>query len=249
MQKKFDIVGVIPARFASSRFPGKPLIDIAGVPLIIRVCRKVEEALGNERTFVATDDQRIANIVDSYGYNYVMTRSDHKTGTDRIFEFSSYVDAEIYLNIQGDEPLIDPNDIIRIAEAKRKYQNFIINGYTDIDLASEDPYSINIPKVIINQHDELIYMSRLAIPGSKNNNRPNKYYKQVCIYAFNKAQLKIFGERKEKTFCESYEDIEILRYIELGERVKMVKTNNASLAVDVPEDIKRIEDFLERSML
>ena len=239
-----DILGVIPARYKSSRFPGKPLKDILGKPMIIHVAEKVEKAIGKDNTIIATDDLRIAKVVKEYGYNCIITSDTHKTGTDRLYEVSQKIDAKMYINIQGDEPIINPADIVKIISGKNKFPDKIINGYSLISNI-EDPESYNIPKVIFNEENELIYMSRLAIPAIKSGNIKPVYYKQVCIYAFNKKELKAFGERTKKTTLESFEDIEILRFLEMGYPIKMILTDSISLAVDVPDDILKVENFLK----
>ena len=240
-------VGVIPARYKSSRFPGKPLIRLNGVPMIIRVAQIVEKALGKENTYVATDDIQIKNLVESYGFNIVMTSENCLTGTDRVFEFSNKIDADIYVNIQGDEPLLDYNEIIKIVKVKENNYDYVVNGmcgFTD----DENPNNVNIPKVIVNKKNELIYMSRLPIPGSKTVDLSEKkdFKKQVCIYAFNKKELEAFGTQTEKSEIEKHEDIEILRFFDLNIPVLMVETAKSSLAVDVIEDVAKVEEVLHK---
>lgn len=240
------IVGVIPARYKSSRFPGKPLINLNGVPMIIRVAKIVEKALGIENTYVATDDLRIKNLVESHGFKVVVTSESCLTGTDRIYEFSQKIEADIYVNVQGDEPMLNPLDIKKIAEVKKENFNFVINGMCDIS-SSENPENINIPKVLVNKNNDLIYMSRLPIPGIKDLELIIKpiYKKQVCIYAFNKLELDAYGKQKEKSVFESFEDIEILRFFDFNIPIKMVETSGSSLAVDTPEDVKKVEAALD----
>lgn len=238
------IVGIIPARYKSSRFPGKPLAQILGKPMIIWVCEIVEKALGNANTFVATDDERIAKIVEQYGFQAIMTAEDCKTGTDRLWDTAQKINADIYINIQGDEPMLNPNEITRIAKIKKEYPDYIINGMATL-MPDEDPANVNIPKVLVNKHNDLIYMSRLPIPGIKSSGTPI-YHKQVCIYAFNYSQLQLFGSCSEKAYYEFYEDIEILRFFDLGIKIKMVEMKASSIAVDVPEDIKGVEEALQR---
>ena len=239
------IVGVIPARYKSSRFPGKPLIRLNGIPMIIRVARIVEMALGKENTYVATDDQQIKNLVEDYGYNAVMTSENCLTGTDRVYDFSLKIDADIYINVQGDEPLLDYRDIIKFVEVKKNNFNFVINGMCRFS-NNENPSNINIPKVITNKDNVLIYMSRLPIPGSKDANLKDKkiYKKQVCIYAFNRFELEQFGLQTEKSEFEKFEDIEILRFFDLNIPIKMIETNKSSLAIDVIEDVIKVEQVL-----
>lgn len=239
------IVGVIPARYKSSRFPGKPLISLNGVPMIIRVARIVEKAFGKSHTYVATDDNRIKDIVESYGFKAIMTSENCLTGTDRVYDFSKKIDADIYVNIQGDEPLLDYNDILRIADFKKNNYDHVINGMCEIS-NDEDPNNINIPKVLVDCNNKLIYMSRLAIPGVKDFRMSNDriFHKQVCIYAFNKFELETFGKTSKKTIYENFEDIEILRFFDLNIPIKMVQTTGSSLAVDVIEDVAKVEQAL-----
>jgi len=238
------VLGVIPARFKSSRFPGKPLAQILGKPLVIHVAEKVSVALGKENFVVATEDQRIVDQVEQWGYRAMLTTDSPRTGIDRLWAVAQQIRAEHYINVQGDEPMIAPEDILKVYHARLKTPRCITNGYCPLS-ASEDPHSVNIPKVIVNEREELIYMSRLALPGIKGRFDKPAYYKQVCIYAFTYEELKAFGERKEKTRLESFEDIEILRFLEMGYRIKMVKTSGSSLAVDVPEDIAAVEKALQ----
>ena len=239
------VAGIIPARFKSSRFPGKPIVDICGKPMIIWVYEAGAKALGHENTYVATDDLRIAEVLNRYNVNTIMTHSDHLTGTDRIAEAATRIEADVYLNIQGDEPLLDPADIIKIVNAKKVYPEHIINGYTEIK-NNEDPNDKNIPKLVLNSNDELLYMSRSVIPGSKGQHPDVKFLKQVCIYAFSKNDLNAIIEHKEKTPLEAVEDIEILRFLELGYKIKMIRTSEGSLAVDIPSDIVKIENEMQR---
>lgn len=233
------VIGIIPARYKSSRFPGKPLALILNKPMIIWVCEIVERALGRENTFVATDDIRIGEVVANHGYQVVMTSENCLTGTDRLWEVAQKIHADIYVNIQGDEPLLDPDEILKIIETKKQYPDYVVNGMTVLQ-NNEDPSNINLPKVLVNNKNELIYMSRLPIPGVKSGGRP-VYYKQVCIYAFSFEELKAFGTCEEKAVYEKFEDIEILRFFNLNKKIKMVETKAASIAVDIPEDIKNVE--------
>lgn len=232
-----DVTLLIPARYKSSRYPGKPLADIAGIPLVIRVCQVAEQVLGKEAVAVATDDDRIKQTVEGAGYKAIMTPESCLTGTDRLYHASLSLESDIIINIQGDEPLVHPDDIHAIIQAKRKYPKHVVCGMAKIS-AEEDPLSVNLPKVITNEEKDLIYMSRLAIPGHKDpENKPATYLKQVSIYGFTKAELNAFENFGRKSAIEHHEDIEILRFFELGIPIKMVETHHKSHAVDVPEDV------------
>jgi len=237
---------IIPARFKSSRFPGKPLTPILGKPMILWVAELCAQALPIESVFIATDDQRIKEVVEDAGFNVVMTSEEAMTGTDRVADAAHQIDADIYINVQGDEPLLDPNDILSIIDVKKKYPNEIINGYCKIS-DYEDPESVNIPKVVFNENNIMMYMSRQLVPGAKSKQlRPLVYFKQVCIYAFNKTELQAYVNFGRKGTLESYEDIEILRFLDIGTTIRVVETKKASLAVDVPEDVIRVEEEVIR---
>lgn len=241
-----NIVGLIPARYQSSRYPGKPLIKLLDKPMIIWVCEIVANAIGKKNTYVATDSDIIKEVVENAGYQAIMTSSNCLTGTDRIYEASKQIEADIYLNIQGDEPLIDPCDIRKIIEMKKQFPNVVINGMKKLS-KSEDPNNKNIPKVLVNKHNDLIYMSRLPIPGKKSNKKETPhYYKQICIYAFNKEQLAKFARVKDKAEYEKFEDIEILRFFDLNIPIKMVPTISQSIAIDVPEDVEKVIKEMKR---
>ena len=174
-----------------------------------------------------------------------MTSSTALTGTDRLAEASEQIEADIYINVQGDEPLASPRDILRVRDAKIQNMDSIINCYTAIS-NEEEPTSVNIPKVIVNEKDELVYMSRLAIPGHKSNtNKPKEYLKQICLYAFTKNELQDFVQFGRKSYLESFEDIEILRFLDLSKKIKMLKVTEGSLAVDCPEDVAPVEKKLK----
>ena len=235
---------IIPARYKSSRFPGKPLTPILGKPMILWVAEICVQALPSEFVYIATDDLKIKKVVEEAGFNVVMTSEKALTGTDRIADAANQIDADIYINVQGDEPLLDPNDILSILEVKKKYPNEIINGYCKIG-DNEDAESLNIPKVVFNENKQMIYMSRQLIPGTKSKQiKPPSYFKQVCIYAFNKKELANFVSFGRKGTIELYEDIEILRFLDIGTKIRVVETKTSSLAVDVPEDVKKVEEAI-----
>lgn len=240
-------VVMIPARYGSSRYPGKPLVSLLGKPMILWVSELSARAVGAKNVYVATEDQRIAEVVEAAGFQSVITTDDALTGTDRLAQAAEQVEADIYINVQGDEPLADPADILKVRDAKLAHMDAIINGVSWVG-ESEDPHSVNIPKVITNERDELVYMSRLALPGFKDTKcAPKRYKKQVCIYAFTREELAAFRAFGRKSELEHAEDIEILRFLELGKTIRMVETQPGSLAVDVPEDVAKVEAALRQA--
>ena len=240
-------VVIIPARYNSKRFPGKPLVPLLGRPMILWVAELSAKAIGQENVYVATENSRIFDLVKSAGFHAVMTSDQALTGTDRLAEAAEKIDADIYINVQGDEPLLNPADIIKIGDKKRENMQSVINGYCWI-CEHETPESVNIPKVITNETNKLIYMSRKALPGFKEvKNAPIRYKKQVCIYAFTKEELLAFSNFGRKSNLEYCEDIEILRFFELDIPILMVETQRGSLAVDVPDDVAIVEKVLRNN--
>lgn len=232
---------VIPARYESSRFPGKPLVDICGKPMIQHVWERCCLAVGKKKVYVATDDVRIQNAVETFGGQVVMTSPECLTGTDRLAEANLQLNFDFIVNVQGDEPLINPGDINNVIKAFVNSGN-VTNAMCAI--TSEQEFrSFTVPKVTFSQSGKLLYMSRAGIPQTKT----NEYqfgYKQVCIYAFSKEQLAFFYSNKSKTRHEQVEDIEILRFLESDYFVDMVEVKSGSLAVDVPEDVNAVVEKL-----
>lgn len=241
---KLKSVIIIPARYASTRYPGKPLVQILGKPLILWVAELSANAVGKDNVYVATDSEEIQEVVIQAGVNCVIT-GPALTGTDRVAEAAEKINADIYINVQGDEPLVNPNDIKRIIIEKEKNLKRIVNGYRLIT-SDENPHNVNIPKVLINENNKLIYMSRNLLPGCKEfKNSPSDYKKQVCIYAFTLEELRAFKDYGRKSVIESYEDIEILRFLELDKQILMIETKEESLAVDSPSDVAAVETALQ----
>lgn len=246
--KKLKILGVIPARYKSSRFEGKPLCLIKDIPMIKRTYTQAKKSMLLDELLVATESKDIQRYCEEENIPVVMTSDRCLTGTDRLAEVAEKEYFDLYVNIQGDEPVIDPISIDEVVEEFQKYGDEYIayNLYKSISL--EDEVNSNtIIKVINNEKDELMYMSRLGIPFNKSDNEVT-FKKQVCVYGFTKKALELFTNR-DKTLNEKFEDIEILRFIDMGYKVKMKETKVDSIAVDVPSDIKKVEDFLNEKGL
>jgi 3-deoxy-manno-octulosonate cytidylyltransferase (CMP-KDO synthetase) len=236
------IILVIPARYASTRFPGKPLIDINGKSMIHRVYDQCKQAIDPSLIYVATDDERIENHCNKLGIQTILTSSNCKTGTDRVAEVAEKIAADYYINVQGDEPVFNPNDIRSILEFLPKANGGIVNGYCPIS-SSEEFYSLSTPKVVFRSDERLLYMSRSPIPGNKQSEF-RFGYRQVCIYGFPRNTLEMLAKNNDKTPFEEQEDIEILRFLELGYDVQMVKLSNESIPVDNPEDLEKVLEKL-----
>ncbi|MEH7495488.1 3-deoxy-manno-octulosonate cytidylyltransferase [Neobacillus niacini] len=238
---------IIPARYQSSRLPGKPLIDLCGLPMVVRTYQQCIKACAAEKVYVATDDERIRKVCEINNIQVIMTSSDCLTGTDRIAECAKYIDAEVFINVQGDEPLFNPKDLELLISYAEKYPNEVLNGYCEI--CDENLFrSGSIPKVVFRPDGRLLFMSRAPIPTNKEQGFV-KAWRQVCAYAFPKAALKDFSAISEKTRLENIEDIEILRFLERGWDVRMLELSCDSIAVDTPNDIQRVEKaIIERGL-
>lgn len=241
------IAALIPARHASTRFPQKPLVEINGKPMILWVAELTAKAVGVENTFVATDHESIATVVSDAGWQVIMTSPEALTGTDRIAEAIEQIDADIFINVQGDEPMLDPASIGKVVDAAKQYPGAVINGFAPISSA-EDPTNVNLPKCVIASDGRLLYMSRLAVPGYKDPAKQQAvYYKQVCIYAFTRDQLLAYAASCSKAPCEVSEDIEILRFLDMGYQVRMIELPGDTLAVDIPSDVEKVEEAMRNA--
>lgn len=227
----------------SSRFPGKPLIDILGKSLIQRTFEQCLKAVPAELIHVATDDVRIQEHCEKTGMQVVMTSPDCLTGTDRVAEVAQSIKADYYINVQGDEPLINPQDILDCIAAIDRYPGEVINGYCEVD-NELDYQSLSIPKVVFRPDGRLLYMSRSPIPGNKTA-KLIKTWRQVCVYAFPMEALFDFAKKGQKTTLEAMEDLEILRFLEMGFEVRMIPLSKDSIAVDHPEDVQKVIQILQ----
>ena len=233
---------VIPARFQSSRFPGKPTADINGKPMIRHVYERCVAAVGGDRVYVATDDMNIKKVVESFSGRVIMTSSACLTGTDRLAETNEVLNLDFLVNVQGDEPMIDPSSIESVFSAMTKDVSQILNCYCDI---SRDEINMpTVPKVVISESGRLLYMSRGGCPFDKAG-VPMARYKQICIYGFSRTHLAVFKDRSRKTRNEDVEDIEILRFLDLDYSVQMLKVAAGGVAVDTPQDLARVRILME----
>ena len=236
-----DYIIVIPARLHSTRLKEKLLIKIKGVEIIARTYLKCKQVAKKENIIVATDSKKIVDICQKYDAKYILTSKNCLTGTDRVAEVAKKIKKDIYINVQGDEPLLNPADLKKIIDNSKKYKDTILNGYADIKNKNEY-YNNSIPKLVFDKNKFLLYMSRAPIPNSKNNIF-KKSFKQVCIYSFPRKKLLEFNKNFKKSFLENLEDIEILRFLEKSEKIKMIKLSGKSFAIDTKFDLKKIKKY------
>jgi 3-deoxy-manno-octulosonate cytidylyltransferase (CMP-KDO synthetase) len=238
-----QIVAVIPARFASTRFPGKPLADIDGRSMIEHVYRRAAASRAVSRVIVATDDLRIATTVTGFGGHVRLTRPDHPTGTDRLAEVAAALDCDVVVNVQGDEPLLDPRAITEAVAPFADPSISITTLYRRIDTPAEltDP---NVVKVVVDRAGFALYFSRAPIPYQRD---PRggwpPLYRHVGLYAYRRSALMVLASL-EPTPLERAESLEQLRALEHGIRIKTVETAYDSIGVDTPQDLERVRRLL-----
>ena len=233
-------IAIIPARYQSTRLPGKPVIEIRGKTLIEHVYRRVEQAGLVERILVATDDERIAQAVRRFGGNVIMTRTDHQSGTDRLAEVAAGLPADaLIVNVQGDEPMIEPGIIDRAVAAARTGDAEVVTLRTPLvdPAALADP---NRVKVVVNRDGLALYFSRSPIPSS------GTTFLHVGLYVYRADFLKRFS-RLERTPLEIAERLEQLRALEHGFRIRVVEVESASYGIDTAADLERFKTFLGKT--
>ena len=224
-------VAIIPARFNSTRFPGKPLAEIEGKPLIEHVYRRVAKASFVNRVVVATDDRRIADAVERFGGTALMTRNDHQSGTDRLAEAAQGLAPEtLVVNVQGDEPMIEPGDIDRAIQAAAAGDAEIVTLMTKISNSTEE--NSNRVKVVTDVNGMALYFSRSRIPSR------GTCFLHLGLYVYRVDFLQKFT-KLERTPLEIAESLEQLRALEHGYRIRVVEVENESWGIDTPEDLQR----------
>lgn len=240
------VVGIIPARYSSVRLPGKPLLSIHGKPMIQRVYYQAKKSKLISRVIVATDDKRIYTCVKEFGGEVMLTSKKHQSGTDRIAEVAGKIKCDIVVNIQGDEPYIDPKNIDTaitplIKDRKLNVSTLAIKIKSATDLTDE-----NKVKVVMDKNNFALYFSRNNIPFDMEHNpagmwiiKDNKFYKHIGLYVYRKSFLMKFSKMK-KSYLENMEKLEQLRILENGERIKVIITKKDSFSIDTKEDITMI---------
>ncbi len=240
------VLAVIPARWASTRFPGKPVTPIAGKPMIAHVWEKAKEASSIDEVLVATDDDRIAKVCDDYGMAYEMTSADHATGTDRLAEVAAKREADVYVNVQGDEPLIDPRSIDAVAQCLMEsvFRSIhVATGYIE-GATEEQQQSKSVTHLLPSLDGCVISFSRYPIPYPMG--EPMTPTVHVGLYAFTASALDRFAHWQQGP-VEKAESIEIIRFLEYGERIAATPIQPGSIGVDTPEDVARVEEILKKA--
>lgn len=250
-QKKIEVVAIIPARYHSNRFEGKPLALINGKPMIQHVVERAKTVSLLSRVVVATDDQRIADCVAGFGGEYVITRDDHVSGSDRLAEAAELLDIsehDVVVNIQGDQPLFNAEVIEQVAGPLLHDPSLPMATLIYKIIRPEEIDDPNHVKTVFDHENNALYFSRSPVPFQRN---PEEgivptYYKHLGFYAYRKGFLLTFVALPEGEW-ERFEKLEQLRALEYGYRIKVVLTEHDSIEVDTAEDLKRVEDFIVNS--
>ena len=238
------VLCVIPARYASTRLPGKPLKDIAGKPMVCRVYERAAQAHKVSRTLVATDDERILQAVREHGGEAMMTRKDHPTGTDRLAEVAaSFPDVDLIINEQGDEPLIDPGLIDQLASVFETDPDLCMATVKTEMFDEAEQTNPNNVKVVTDRHGYALYFSRSLLPYPRHKGCP--VYKHIGIYAYQRKFLLQYA-KMETTPLESAESLEQLRALENGCRIKVVETKSTFVGVDTAEDLAKVNAIYKK---
>jgi len=244
MIKKDKIVAIIPSRLESSRLPGKALLDICGLPMIIHVYKRCMLSSILDEVYVATDNVKIKDVVESYGGKVIMTSSAHQTGTDRIAEAAKSINADIIVNVQGDEALLNPDYIDKAVFALQKNPEINISILVNSFNKRNSPSDI---KVVLNKKNEVMYLSRSDIPSYARNDTHNML-KAYHIVPFRKNFLLQYSQWK-KGNLEELEYNEYLRILENGYKIKAVNVDSDAISVDTQEDYKRVKKIMKNDVV
>ena len=244
-------IAVIPARYSSTRLPGKPLVSLGGRPMIEHVWERTRRSAKISRVIIATDDERIMRAANAFGAEAVMTRSEHRSGTERIAEFaatSAIEGEEIYLNVQGDEPLVEPAALDTLVEALESDESVSVATLMVPIAKPADIMDPNIVKVVLDFDGNALYFSRAPIPWVRDRNAPVhvQHMKHLGLYGFRRAALLDFPTLPLGD-VERIEQLEQLRWMENGYKIRVAETAHDSVSVDVAEDVARVEELLRKS--
>jgi 3-deoxy-manno-octulosonate cytidylyltransferase (CMP-KDO synthetase) len=240
-----QVVIVIPARYGSTRLPAKPLVPLAGKPMIQRVYERSKLAKSAGRVIVATDDDRILKAVQEFGGEARMTRTDHRTGTERIAEVAAHVEGKVFVNVQGDEPLLDP---VAVDTAVTALQEEPAAAIATVAVSIRTPADImdpNVVKTVLDFDDNALYFSRAPIPWVRDSAHKihARHLKHLGLYVFQRDTLLEYPTLPQGEL-ERLEQLEQLRWLENGWKIRVAEVEHDALSVDVPEDVARVEKLL-----
>jgi 3-deoxy-manno-octulosonate cytidylyltransferase (CMP-KDO synthetase) len=253
------VTAIIPARYASTRLPGKPLLELAGLPMILHVVRRARQATSIQRVIVATDDERVFNVVKAAGEEVWLTSPEHRTGTDRLAEVAAQLDAEIIVNVQGDEPLIEPATIEAAVAPLLADHSLVMSTTSEPIETAADVFNPNVVKVVTDAAGFALYFSRNPLPYARAEAQAHgsleaalraqpellaRYAKHTGLYAYRRDFLLTYA-KLPPTPLEQAELLEQLRALEHGYRIRVVQVAHRSIGVDTPEDMELVSRLLQ----
>jgi 3-deoxy-manno-octulosonate cytidylyltransferase (CMP-KDO synthetase) len=241
------VVVVIPARYGSTRLPGKPLVMLAGQTMIQRVYERAKSAKTVNQVIVATDDDRIIQAVSSFGGEARMTRPDHRTGTERVAEVAAHVEGDVFVNVQGDEPLLDPAAVDTAVEALLENAETSVSTVATPIKTPADIMDPNVVKVVLDFDENALYFSRAPIPWVRDTNSglEVRHLKHLGLYVFRRDALLEYPTLPQGAL-EKIEQLEQLRWMENGTKIRVAEVQHDAISVDVPEDASRVEKLLQK---
>lgn len=239
------VVIVIPARYGSTRLPGKPLVNLLGKPMIQRVFERAKQAATAARVIVATDDERIVKAVEEFGGEARMTRVDHRTGTERIAEVAAHTEGDVFVNVQGDEPLLDPGAVDTAVQALLQEPAASIATVAVPIRTPADIMDPNVVKTVLDFDDHALYFSRAPIPWVRDaaHQVHARHLKHLGLYVFQRDALLEYPTLPQGEL-ERLEQLEQLRWMENGWKIRVAEVEHDAISVDVPEDVARVEKLL-----
>jgi 3-deoxy-manno-octulosonate cytidylyltransferase (CMP-KDO synthetase) len=242
-----EVVVVIPSRYAATRLPGKPLVNLAGKPMVQRVYEQAKLAQTVHRVLVATDDQRIVDAVQAFAGEARMTRCDHRTGTERIAEVAAHEPGDVFVNVQGDEPLIDPVAIDTAVAALLEDPPAQIATVATPIRHVPDIMDPNVVKTVLDFDSNALYFSRAPIPWVRDTQKKIhvRYWKHLGLYVFQRDALLEYPTLPQGEL-EKIEQLEQLRWLENGWKIRVAEVEHDAVSVDVPEDVTRVEKLLQK---
>jgi 3-deoxy-manno-octulosonate cytidylyltransferase (CMP-KDO synthetase) len=242
-----NVTVVIPARYGSTRLPGKPLVSLGGKPMIQRVYERAKQAERVTRVIVATDDDRIVKAVQAFGGEARMTRPDHRTGTERVAEVAAHESGDVFVNVQGDEPLLDPTAVDTAVSTLLEEPQVAISTVATPIRTPGDIMDPNVCKVVLDFDENALYFSRAPIPWVRDTagHVQARHLKHLGLYVFRRDALLEYPTLPQGEL-ERIEQLEQLRWLENGWKIRVAQVEHDAISVDVPEDITRVEKLLQK---
>ena len=241
------LIAMIPARYGATRFPAKLMQDLCGNPVIVHTYQRVADTNLFDQVYVVTDDERIENAIHEVGGKVIRSQKEHNSGSDRLAEASKDLEVDIIVNVQGDEPFTDKENLQKVIDifANDPQKNIAVASLMERITNSEDIANPNNVKVVVNKFNEALYFSRSVIPFPRDPNTAVPYYKHIGIYAYRKDALQQFTQLPP-SLLEETEKLEQLRYLENGFKIRLAVTDIPTIGIDTPEDLEKARQRLSK---